>query len=201
MQNQDILAHWSAQEETVTTFSLEPLLPFGFQPTTVAFLTTIGLPEQAAPFLSFYHQVPGTAGGLYRVQQAYELDESFAGYIAIGCDCMGNPLVINTQQQDRIEWLDHEDDFASAYVNASLGALASCIVVYEQFIQRVQQEEGGDAYVDARFTDAQFTALEEALRAEDAQAVEHEEEEARFWQVELMGLLANRENNQELNRN
>jgi len=193
----DLLAHWRAQQELVTTFPFELLSPFGFQPATVTFLTTIGLPEQAAPFLNFYHQLPGTDGGFYRVQQEYALEDSFAGYIAIGFDGLGNPVVLNTQQQDRVEWLDHEDDFAAHYVNASLPALASCLVVYEQFIQHLQQAAGEDAYLEAQVTDAQLTALQEALLAEDAQALD---EAAGFWQLEVMTLLANRADRQERER-
>jgi hypothetical protein len=189
MRNEDILAHWRTRAEPTTLFADNALLAYGFQPATRAFLVQVGLPVQAAPFLSFSQHDNPARGGFYQVQQQYDLANSFARYIAIGSDGEGNPIVINIQQQDRIEWLDHEDDFAPHYVNASVQTLASCLVVYDQFIEQVQQAEGEDAYLDAQFTDSQFAALRERLLAEDAQVIE----EGGLWQIELTNLLANRE--------
>lgn len=189
MHHEDILAHWRAQAEPTTQYVEQALLTYDFQPATRAFLIQVGLPVQAAPFLSFSRHVTLTRGGFYQVQQQYDLAENFAYYIAIGSDGAGNPIVINTQQRDRIEWLDHEDDFAPHYVNASVQVLASCLVVYDRFIEHVQQAGGEDAYLDAQFTDSQFAALRDGLLAEDAQALE----EGGFWQLELKELLANRE--------
>lgn len=189
MRNEDILAHWRTQAEPTTQFEEHTLLAYNFQPATCAFLLQVGLPLQAAPFLSFSRYDTPTRGGFYPVQQQYDLAEFFARYIAIGSDGAGNPIVINTQRQDRIEWLDHEDGFAPHYVNVSVQALAACLVVYDQFIEQVQQAGGEDAYLDAQFTDSQYAALRHGLLAEDAQATK----EGGFWQLELTELLANRE--------
>lgn len=189
MRNEDILVHWRTKAEPTTQYAEQALLTYDFEPATRAFLLQVGLPLQAAPFLSFSRYATPTRGGFYPVQQQYDLAAFFARYIAIGSDGAGNPIVINTQHQDRIEWLDHEDGFAPHFVNASVQALASCLVVYDQFIEQVQQAGGKDAYLDAQFSDSQFAALRDGLLAEDAQATE----EGSFWQLELTELLANRE--------
>lgn len=104
MRNEDILAHWRTRAEPTTQFEEHTLLAYNFQPATHAFLFQVGLPLQAAPFLSFSRYDTPTRGGFYPVQQQYDLAEFFARYIAIGSDGAGNPIVLNIQQQDRIWW-------------------------------------------------------------------------------------------------
>jgi hypothetical protein len=98
-------------------------------------------------------------------------------------------LVINTKQDDCIQWLDHEAKFSAHYVNYSLEALTASLVLYNQFIQQLLATRGPDAYLDADFTDEQLADLKLALSKVDAQAVAKDG----LWQDELTTLMANRE--------
>ncbi|RZK27945.1 MAG: hypothetical protein EOO63_12320 [Hymenobacter sp.] len=185
MSNEEIIAYWLTQGVKVTTFSRDVLADFGFQNLTAELLSIVGLPTDAAPYLSFAE----SSSDFKRISIAYQQGDEFAHFIKIGFDGAGNPLVINTKQDDCIQWLDHEDKFSAHYVNCSLEALTASLVLYNQFIQQLLATRGPDAYLDADFTDEQIADLKLALSKVDAQAVAKDG----LWQDELTTLLANRE--------
>jgi hypothetical protein len=51
--NKEIIAYWLTQGVKVTTFSRDVLADFGFQNLTAELLSIVGLPTDAAPYLSF----------------------------------------------------------------------------------------------------------------------------------------------------
>ena len=122
MSNEEIIAYWHTADVKVNTFSQESLTAFNLQESTLAFLSNVGLPDEAAPYLNFTE--------LERVDAAYQISGQFAHFIKIGFDGAGNPIVINTSENDLIQWLDHEDNFAPHYVNSSLATLSTCMVLY-----------------------------------------------------------------------
>lgn len=185
MSNEEITAYWLNQGVKVTTFSRDVLAGFGLQKITAELLSIVGLPTDAAPYLSFAE----SSSDFKRISIAYQQGNEFAHFIKIGFDGAGNPLVINTKQDDCIQWLDHEDKFSAHYVNCSLKALFVSLVIYNQFIQQLLATRGPDAYLDADFTDEQLADLKSALSKVDAQAVA----EDGLWQDEFITLVANRE--------
>lgn len=178
---QAIAAYWHTQGQALATHAGETLAGWGFEAATVDLLATGGLPTDAAPYLSF-------DTSLARLSTLYGLGPAFAHFVRLGSDGAGNPLVLNTADHDRVEWLDHEDGFAAHYVNGSLHALAASLVAYDRFVKDLQATRGEDAYMDADFTDEQLAALQQRLAEADAQAVAA----GGFWQEELRTLLVNR---------
>jgi SUKH-4 immunity protein len=181
MSPQAIAAYWHAQGEALATHAPEALAGWGFEPVTRDLLATMGLPRRAAPYLSF-------EAHLARVDAAYGAEPGFAPFVQLGTDGAGNPIVLNRAANDRVEWLDHDDGFASHYVNRSLLALARSLVAYHRFVQDLLATRGEDAYLDADFTDEQLAALKQSLAEADGQPGA----EQGFWLQEISTLVANR---------
>lgn len=181
MSNEEIRTYWLTQGVTMTTHAVETVGEYGFKKETLDLLHSVGLPAEADPFLNFDRHFK-------RVSTGYKIGPQFAHFIRIGFDGAGNPVVVNTEKDDCIEWLDHEDQFAAHYVNCSLRALHASMVVYHQFAENLLATRGPEAYEDANFTDEQLTALKAELSKIDEQAVAA----AGFWQDEFTTLLANR---------
>ncbi|QKG54981.1 SUKH-4 family immunity protein [Hymenobacter sp. BRD67] len=181
MRNEEILAYWSGHGVVLTTYRLESVEACGFKKATLDLLQTVGLPVEADPFLNFDRDFKS-------VSTSYRIGAQFAHFIRIGFDSAGNPLVINTEKEDLIEWLDHETQFAPHYVNCSLQALSASMVLYHQFVENLLATRGPDAYEKADFTDEQLTELKTGLSKIDEQAVLAKG----FWQGEFTTLLANR---------
>ncbi len=186
MRNSDIISYWLDKDEPTVKFSADSLSHFGFQESTLAALSTIGLPSQAAPFLSF-NQTLAEFQSLDTYLQAE--DSTWKRFVIIGADGAGNPIVLDTSTQDQVLLLDHDNNFIAQPVAPSLLILLGCLVVYGQFVNDLVTSRGSGAYLKANFTDAQFASLREALRTVDNQTVELRG----FWYDELAGLLANRE--------
>jgi hypothetical protein len=186
MRNSDIISYWIGKEESTTKFSADSLSKFGFQESTLSVLSTVGLPFQAAPFLSFNQ----TLAEFQSLDTYFQLEDStWKRFIIIGADGAGNPIVLDTNTQDEVLLLDHDNDFVALPVTQSLLILLGCLVVYSQFVDELVTSRGSGAYLKANFTDAQFASLREALRTVDSQTVESRG----FWHDELVGLLASRE--------
>jgi hypothetical protein len=186
MRNSDIISYWIDKDEPTVKFSADSLSNFGFQESTLAVLSTVGLPFQAAPFLSFNQ----TLAEFQSLDTYFQLgDSTWKRFVIIGADGAGNPIVLDTSTQDQVLLLDHDNDFVAIPVTQSLLILLGCLVVYSQFVDDLIASRGSGAYLKANFTDTQFASLREALHTVDSQTVEL----TGFWHDELVGLLANRE--------
>ena len=186
MRNSAIISYWIDKDEPTVKFSADSLSNFGFQESTLAVLSTVGLPSQAAPFLSFNQ----TLAEFQSLDTYFQLGAStWKRFVIIGADGAGNPIVLDTGTQDQVLLLDHNNDFVALPINQSLSTFSGCLVVYSQFVDNLVTSRGSGAYLKANFTDAQFSSLREALRTVDNQTVELRG----FWYDELAGLLANRE--------
>ena len=176
-----IATYWHTQGELLFTYSPQVLASLGMAPADQALLATVGLPRDAAPYLSFDTT-------LERVSTTYNLPLGFAQFVQLGTDGVGNPIVLNTSSNAYVEWLDHDRGFAAHYINCSLQAFMASLVAYRRFIEDLLATRGEEAYLDADFTDEQLTVLQQSLREVDAQALA----EDGFWQLEISTLLANR---------
>lgn len=186
MRNSDIISYWIDKGEPTAKFSADNLSYFGFQESTLAVLSTIGLPFQAAPFLSFNQ----TLAEFQTLDTYFQLEDfTWKRFVVIGADGAGNPIVLDTSAQDQVLLLDHDNDFIALPVAQSLLILLGCLITYSQFVDDLVTSRGSGAYLKANFTDAQFVSLREALRTVDSQTVESRG----FWHDELAGLLASRE--------
>lgn len=153
---------------------------------TIFFLYQTGLPKDAAPFLSF-----DSTKDLKRITDIFNfLDSSYKRFTHIGSNSEGDPIVINTSNNDSIELLDHENNFSSTFFNSNINALASSLVAYQRFVSTVLNENGESAILNSNFTDAQYAKLRKELLFSDKNILIQKG----FWMSELEILLANREN-------
>ena len=47
----------------------------------------------------------------------------------------GDAIVINTHNNDQIEWLDDEDGFSSSFFNSSIETMAAFLILYKDFTE------------------------------------------------------------------
>ena len=101
--------------------------------------------------------------------------------MVIGSCNDGDPIVLNTENNDRIEYLDHEDYFTSRPFNSSINSMAECLISYRNFVSVVQRENGEDAFLNSDFSDKQFAKLKLDLLSADSKIME----ENGFWAQQM----------------
>ncbi len=186
--------NWPLVFSKRNSFSEKGLIPFRLPLSISQFLLEFGLPDSAAPCLSFVGNRQENEygyGAICLLNERYDfLSDKYNTYIVIGSDGSGNPVVLDTTRDNLVEVLDHEDLFESAYfVNSSLPQMAACLLVYQQFINIANEEnnfEGPD-----NFTDSQYKKLKAALEEIDTVCIR-----SGLWHDELNLLLVYREDSQ-----
>ncbi|WP_439650787.1 hypothetical protein [Mucilaginibacter lacusdianchii] len=148
----------------------------------------MGLPKDAAPYISFVNDSEDLYEGIAKLEDQYYLDIEPNKYVVIGSDGSGSPIAINVKQDDTIEWLDHDDYFAPSYCNKSLECLLTFLLIYRNFVNDVINNNGEDAMLNGNFTDEQYSAMRQRMLIVDLDAVN----ERGFWKEELDRLLSDR---------
>lgn len=146
------------------------------------FLTQAGLPDSAAPFLSF--NAP-KSGELPTVSKQWNQSQALAAYRVIGSDGCGNPITLN--EDGEVVYLDHESKFAKVLVNKSIRQLAESLLAYRKLVKNTQEEFGEDAYLDGKIS----SAARDTLRHELAQIDPAAMKPGCFWHAQLQDLDAN----------
>ncbi len=189
MTPQDFKNTWTGtNDDSLIPLSEERFKGLKLRQETIDFFMVAGLPENAAPYLTFVKNTSDLYDGINKLTKQYEfIDQSYDKFVAIGSDGSGNPIAINTAADDRIEWIDHED-FSSCYLNASIHHLAGTLVAYRNFVSSLLANNE-NAFVNSDFTDEQFNSLEAQILSIDEQALAEDS----FWKGELNMLQANRE--------
>lgn len=175
---------WTSQEDNLNPISLNRLNGLGLSKASIDFLKTAGLPESSAPFLNFIKDTDDIYKGINKLTKVYTLLEpEFEKYVIIGSCNDGDPIVINTDDNDQIEHLDHEDYFSSKPFNSNISALADSLVAYRNFVSLLIAEKGEDAYFDSNFTDKELEKLKYDLKIADSKIMKKNG----FWaeQIEM----------------
>ena len=188
MTTQEFKSAWEASDHSLRPLSIERFKGLNLQQATIDFLTHAGLPGIVAPYLAFVRDTNDIYDGINRLTKQYDtLEKEFDKYITIGVDGSGNLIALNTEMNDRVEWLDHED-FSPRYMNNSIHELGELLIIYRDFVDQIQLENGEDAYLEANFTDAQLQNLKQRMEKADAKVLT----EDGFWKSEIEMLLENR---------
>lgn len=110
-----------------------------------SFLLNAGLPEAAAPFLSFDY----FSKDLKRIYELWGNPSDYSDeekrrlkpYFVIGSDGAGNPIAIDTLNDCRIMHLDHDDWFNTiTFINSSISQFAVFLLLIKEMIQRAHSE-------------------------------------------------------------
>jgi hypothetical protein len=190
MTPQEFKKIWTEMGGSLSPLTSTRLHGLDLKPRTIELLTQAGLPRDAAPYLSFVENSEDEYEGISRLTDQYDfLEEEFKKWVVIGFCSDGDPIAINTESNDRIDWLDHDNYFEPGFFNSSIEALVDCLVIYREFVSIVQRENGEDAFMDADFTDIQFEAMKSKLLMADNDALT----ENGFWKEQLEMDLAMRD--------
>ena len=170
------LQYWDSDD--LLTFQRSTLEQLNINEEHINFLTEIGLPKDAAPFLTFENE-------LKSLNEIYKLDEpELQTKIVIGSDGAGDPICIELTNQ-RIYACDHEDDFEPRFMNSDVVELFKFLSLIEEFNKRPLENEKDDF----EFTDEELFELTTKMRLLDPKALEPET----FWHEDIEEMKANRE--------
>ncbi len=173
---------WKLGGDILNKISPNRISEFKLSKSVFDFLTLAGLPDDAAPFLIFSKDSDDPFYGVHRLTKMYEfLEVEFDKYIRIGSCNDGDPIVINTSKNDQIEYLDHEDNFASSFFNSSFNAMAKSLIAYRNFVNTILVENGDEALLNSNFTDSQFSSLKLAIQRADDQTYLKDG----FWKTQI----------------
>jgi hypothetical protein len=183
MDNFEYVNKWNKRE--LNKFKREDFEDVHANYLTIQFLTTIGLPDSAAPFLAFDRKELKTIKAIYNTDEAAD---NFL--IDIGFDGAGDPICIDTENNCEIVALDHEDNFNKRFANSSVKELFAFLTIYKESGESLIKLRGEDAFIDSNFTDEEVEELIGKLKSVDARALENNET---FWSLEIGMLIANRD--------
>jgi hypothetical protein len=143
------------------------------------FLAEAGLPGSAAPYLDFNLNSPTAFSPVHLVWTC--LGAEYAHFRIIGNTAWGDPICIDESCPSRIIYLNHDDNFKLVFVNSSVPQLAHCLLIYREFVQKVRQAGGEDAFLKGRFPKEPWEWVCEQFQQVDDPALD----EGAFWANEL----------------
>jgi hypothetical protein len=188
MRPNEFIERWGSDGDPCIVLSQERLQKIKLKASTAQFLAIAGLPQSAAPCLSFGELSERSSPFGLKLSEVFShLGKEFDHFIVLGFDGSGNPIAIDTLNEDEVVWLDHEADFAHQYMNSSVASLATFLLGYRDFVQNLQGSKGEDAFLDGDYDDAEIEQLRKKLSFIDAGAFEPNN----FWSIELGTLKAN----------
>jgi len=173
--------------ERWTEFPIEQVQNSNLNESTKEFLK-IGFPEDAAPFLGFgLRSYDWEFNNIFDYYSDYELDNKTKNYWIFGSDNSGNPICIDSSDNDKLVLLDHEQDFEVIMnMNKNISELASSLLLYANFIDRVNLEFGDDGFYDSKYTEDYLIELESEFK----QLNPNYYIESGFWCSEIENLRA-----------
>lgn len=110
-----------------------------------SFLTDIGLPEGAAPFLDFGGKSHLSIPPVTEIWKAGE-----NRFRIIGSNGYGDPVCIDTESAGRVFYLLHEDEMVPRFINSSIPQLAYSLLAFRQVVADTNAMGGRDAYLEGR---------------------------------------------------
>lgn len=142
-----------------------------------AFLTMIGLPKDAAPFLGF-----GGASELMLPDAVDVWKHGKRGYRMIGSTGFGDPICL-AEKDGRIVYLNHDDEMRDEFMNSSLLQLAYSLLAFRSAVQSAIDVGGDDAYLDNRIPNEVVERFIGEMDRIDPEAIKAE----RFWLRSILG--------------
>ncbi len=183
---------WNDRFGEITLFNATRIDKYDLNDSTSTFLKTIGLPKNAAPFLSFSKDNDEKYKGLLKLTDYYDfLEPDFEKFIIIGSTGNGDEIVIDIQDDCKIKILDHEDNFSEKFANNTIDKFANGLILYKAFVDKIISENGEDAFLDSNFNDDQIYDLKQSMIINDKDSITP----GSFWNQEIVTLIANREEN------
>jgi len=178
MSSNEFIKDWTQDGDKL--FYFENSYVESLSESTKLFLKTVGLPDRAAPYLSFSSKT------FLPVDQVWKhKNMGLENYLLLGSDGAGSPICLD--KNENVVLLDHETDFEVVFMNSSVKELAYSLLRYKQFINDILQRLGPDALLDGKYTLQEINNLQQDLLVIDKTALG----EKSFWAIELQTLKAN----------
>lgn len=174
--------------EELCTFDAAAAATLGLPGDESNWLTTVGLPKSAAPFLSFGDDAER---GLPTVRQflrgARDLPHG-ERYRVIGSNGSGDPVAIDVAEKGAIVYLNHDNRFERVLINSSVRKLATSLAAFAKMVAAAQAANGEDAYIGGNVPAAAIDTLRNAIRRADPAALAP----GAMWAGELESLAPRR---------
>ena len=187
MDIQQLKKYWEDNSEQLYTYSPSHVDKGKVDNETFLFLTTCGLPSDAAPFLSFSELQEDK---LRTPNAVFKIDfEGLDDYLMFGSNDSGDPVCIDTTSDNQIVYLNHDHYFEKVFINESVLQFAICLTKYRDFILSLV-DNTSDNFKRRKFTDTEFEQLKSDFKSVDGRSLLDNS----FWSAELDGLLWERDN-------
>ena len=173
----EFVEKWKAiWEEEPIKFSVDTLEDVELDEEAKKFLIEAGLPDSAAPSLSFH-------AGLTSICEEFGVEEDYSSYKYFGSTGWGDPICLY-EDDGSIVYLDHEENLEyETLINSSIPQLAESLLAYAQLIEETKKENGDDAFLDNNIPERLKNWIFEELKRIDPVALEDG-----FWKAELESL-------------
>lgn len=162
----NIKIDWNPDElNTWSEFSLDQLNNTSLSNFTKDFLSN-GFPESAAPFLSFgLSKHDSEFKTITEYYSEFQLDSKTKNYWIFGSDGNGNPICIDSNSNDEIILLDHEQGFEPIQrINKYVSKLFQCLLEFKKFIELINSEFGEDGFFESKFNIVHLEKLKIRLK-------------------------------------
>jgi hypothetical protein len=187
MNIKQLIKYWEDSGEQLYTYSPSHVDKAKVDYEAFLFLTTCGLPSDAAPFLSFGELQEDK---LRTPNEIFKIDfDGLDDYLMFGCNGSGDPVCIDTTEQNQIIYLNHDKLFERILINRSILQFAVCLTKYRDFILSLVNKTSDD-FTRRKFTTAEFEQLKSDFKNIDS----HSLTDNSFWGSELDSLLWERDN-------
>jgi hypothetical protein len=167
---------WEAAGDKLNRFSDANLAGIPLGPSDRTFLLEAGLPDGAAPFLSFE---PPRTGALRTVAELWHLPSDLPPAFVIGSNWSGDPIANGVD--GRVYSFNHDNDFMSNFIASSIAQLASLLLAYRDVVAYSQRVNGPDAILDNNIPADIRSWFREQVRQIDPAALELPS----LWRAEL----------------
>jgi SUKH-4 immunity protein len=134
---------WAEHGDALVKYSKNALSGVPIPDEALQFLARAGLPDQAAPFLTFRAPI---SGPLQSAATMFGLSSRLDDRFVIGSNGSGDPIVVSIDGV--VSSLNHDANFGTCYINASVSLLASTLLQFRGLVSLVERTIGPDANLD-----------------------------------------------------
>ena len=132
------LKQWAVlRRDEFVRYSSDEVKIAGFPAASARFLTSAGLPRSAAPCLDFRRPEQGAFPTIGQVYSGVTWVP--ARYRIVGSTGNGDPVCIDLDRAGEVVFLDHDFHWRRVYINCSIAALATCLVLFTRALERARE--------------------------------------------------------------
>jgi len=140
MTPEDFKQLWELDGDRLCPVPTEELSGVVMPASAKAFLAKAGLPEDAAPLLSF----SASSRGFSSDQLRAAMDRP--DVLVVGSNGSGDPVAVRSD--GALVYLNHDAKFAEIYINRDVNTFAATALRMRELIAETQRLMGSDAYLD-----------------------------------------------------